>query len=913
MTFWKRLTTSVLVSAPVLSTVAHAKTEFTIGTDAAGVTRALALDRFPALYTGDFGDCLGGQSLFNITKFDAAYYADNLTIAFHIDGTTNIKNESLMMHIAVEAYGQTRYEMAFDPCFLNLYSLCPLNASVPITAWAKIPVGPAQIGGIPPIAFSIPDFEGIARVRIFANSTESEIGCFQASMRNGNTLGHPKAVAPVLGIFALVAIFASFATAIYGVSVVHMRMHYAHSLSAFVVFETFQSIFFTGALSVNWPSVCVAWWSNFAWSAGMIHTASLVRSVNSFAGVRGNASQVGGAGSVVLNTGGGGLFKEIYGRSPLAQYPNLVERSESIAKRAPYNASNPSDYTWAGHPVSPGMPLPGTSFGFGGTLAGVGIPTSDAFLVGLVWISVGFGLVVLFVAGLKASLEGLARMKKIKEDRLAYFRENWAGYLGHAALRAFFVAFIAVMTLAMLQFTIRASTGVLAITGIIFTLFLVGGVSFVAMACIARTRHGRLEISPDKVVVHRSRHGILIPIWATTVEEHKLNVRTAFTVSVLRIRHIDDNPKRESVHEDKDYVKKFAWFSARYRRSKWWFLAYYIVYLVGRAGFLGAGVVSPLVQVYGLLIFEILAFALIIILSPFEGARNTSLAVWMLSISKIASTGLSIAFLPEFKLDRIVATVIGVIIIVIQGLVIIALMILVVLSAITSWMSLTRNREELGAKSLEGIRVKYFENMEAKASDTFIEPKPKPDQKGKGKGKEKEGTTASPPRSGFSVMSVRREPKIEDEHSDNDVLYDLESARNGMTGWESSTLRGGHRISRSNSASSYRSVHSLPRGIRSHHSSWSRSSRESTQLSGIFDKPDDALAQRLSEIDAALQQGANRNASDSPPPEIPQRNSSRLSVRPNSGRNTPSRETLAKHAEERQYATPPPTTIPDIK
>jgi hypothetical protein len=127
-----------------------------------------------------------------------------------------------------------------------------LNASVPITAWAKIPVGPQQIGGIPPIAFSIPDFEGSAKVRIFSNSSQTEIGCFQAVMRNGNSFSHPEAVAPVLGFFTLVAIVASFAAAAYGVSMVHIRMHYAHSLSVLVVLETFQTIFFTGALSVNW-------------------------------------------------------------------------------------------------------------------------------------------------------------------------------------------------------------------------------------------------------------------------------------------------------------------------------------------------------------------------------------------------------------------------------------------------------------------------------------------------------------------------------------------------------------------------------------------------------------------------------------------------------------------------------------
>ncbi len=81
-----------------LSLVARsmAETQYIYGTGSDGVTRQLALDRYPALYTGDFGDCLGGQSLFNITKFDAAYYADNMTVLFHLDGSSNIRNESLM-------------------------------------------------------------------------------------------------------------------------------------------------------------------------------------------------------------------------------------------------------------------------------------------------------------------------------------------------------------------------------------------------------------------------------------------------------------------------------------------------------------------------------------------------------------------------------------------------------------------------------------------------------------------------------------------------------------------------------------------------------------------------------------------------------------------------------------------------
>lgn len=76
---------------------AHAReTVYIKGLGLDGVNRELDVSRYPALYTGDFDDCLGGESLFNVTKFDAAYYADNLTVLFHLDGATSIHKENLI-------------------------------------------------------------------------------------------------------------------------------------------------------------------------------------------------------------------------------------------------------------------------------------------------------------------------------------------------------------------------------------------------------------------------------------------------------------------------------------------------------------------------------------------------------------------------------------------------------------------------------------------------------------------------------------------------------------------------------------------------------------------------------------------------------------------------------------------------
>lgn len=168
-------------------------------------------------------------------------------------------------------------------------------------------------------------------LRFFSNSSQTEIACFSAVMRNGASFSHPAAVGSTLGVFTVVALLASFATAIYGVSVPHIRTHYAHSLSMLVIFEVFQSIFFSGALSLNWPSVLPAFWSNFAWSAGMISTPTILSSINSFTGVSGNASQVGGAGSTVLNNNGG-LQQQIYGRSVVPRSLEVAQKSEQLAK-----------------------------------------------------------------------------------------------------------------------------------------------------------------------------------------------------------------------------------------------------------------------------------------------------------------------------------------------------------------------------------------------------------------------------------------------------------------------------------------------------------------------------------------------------------------------------------------------------
>ncbi|ROW10212.1 hypothetical protein VMCG_01672 [Cytospora schulzeri] len=799
-----------------------------------GVTQQLAVDRTPALYTGDFGDCLGGQSLFNITKFDAAYYTDNSTVLFHLDGESAAEHEGLIMRFSMDAYGKRRFQINFNPCSVNIHSLCPLNSSVPVAAWAVFGVGPAQVGSIPQIAFTIPDFEGSVRMQIYAKSTGAEVGCFQASLTNGVTLGHPQAVSPVLAIFALVAVLASFATAAYGASIPHMRTHYAHSVSAMVIFETFQSIFFSGALSVNFPSILTAWWSNFAWSAGQIYSHVMVGCVDSLSGVRGNGNQVGGAGSLVLNKDGRDLAPQIHRKT----LETAQEAAQQLTRRHSYNASNPYDYSWSGNPVNPGVRLPGTSLGFPGTLGALNLPAANAFTVGLLWLLVLLGLLVLGLAAFKSCLEALVRMKRIKNDRMVYFRAYWMSYTVLAILRALYMAFGVMLTLAFYQSSFGGSSGVKAIAAIVFLLFLLGIGGLAAHAYHSRLKHGHYSVRQDRILFVRGTILKVVP-WVkfALVKEVEVLEKRIGTLPFIRIDYQDDDPNRIDANQDQAYVKRFGWLSARYRRSRWWFFGCYLVYQLIRAALVGGASTTPLAQVYGLLVFEILSFIVFVKLDPFEGQRNTALAVWMLGISKIVTTGLSVAFLPGLKASRIIATGIGLIIVTIQGLLVIALMILVVLGAMSSYMSLTRNREDFSPEVLGSTRVRYFEHLQAKALDIHV-PR---EEKGTQRMLEEAQKNAPPLQPSFSVRAVKRISKIEDE--DEDIVGVLDVSLDDSipdTGRMSSMSR----QNRPGSACSHLSTHSLPRAATPHRMSWS--SKEPADWDALsLQRPDSGLAKRL--------------------------------------------------------------------
>lgn len=450
----------------------------------------------------------------------------------------------------------------FNPCSANIDSACPLNEGVPIEAQGIIPMSEQDVSGIPSIAYDIPDFEGEAILRIFANSTQEEIACFAAVVTNGNSFSQPEYVGSVLGVFTFVAVLSSFATAIYGDNISEIRKHYAHSLSVLVVFASWQHIFYSGALSVNWPGVLVAFWSNYAWAGGMIYIASMQNTINSFIGSnKGNTSAVGaaGAGELNLNHAGGFDIQRIYKR-------HATRSALSFAKRELPDAS--TGFSWYGSPVKPGLPLPGNYSGFAGALAWEQIPASNAFMTGFLWFLILICAIAASVVIFKFLLEGLIKTKLINNDRLVLFRSHYLGYTLMAVLRTLFIGFFAMIFLSMFQFTYLATPGPVAVACVVFLIMLVGLGGLAAYACFYRFKFGNYVSEPDRLNVEKRKLMKVIPWYKLSRASKYPRVEDrayAGSIRWWRVGPLDNVGK--SIHDDEDYTKKLGWLAARFRRS----------------------------------------------------------------------------------------------------------------------------------------------------------------------------------------------------------------------------------------------------------------------------------------------------------------------------------------------------------
>lgn len=590
---------------------------------------------------------------------------------------------------------------------------------------------------------------------------------------------------------------------------------------------------------MNWPSVLVAFWSNYAWAGGIIYSEAMQNTINDFiGGNKGDVSHVGATGTGVANPalGGGFDIQKLYRRNEIPEGSDapglddtLVNESRKLfTKRQVFeklmNKREISDNTraksWFGHPVKPGLPLPGNYSGIAGTLAQSNIPASNAFMTGFLWFLLLFLAVTVSVVSFKVVVEAMSRLRMVERTRLVYFRRHWLGYTLLAVFRTLFIGFYTLVFLALFQLTYLKSSGPVAVACVVFLMVLLGLGGLVGCAWFYRIRSGHYVSKPDRLSLEKTKLLKVFP-WLGFARSNtspcSRDKRCAGSIPWWWIGSTNER----SIHNDEAYTKRFGWLTARFRRTRWWFFVIWFAYEFVRACFLAGALRSPMVQVFGLLVVEMMAFVMLVVLRPFESQRLNAIAVYFLSFSKITTLGLSAALDVRFGVSRILATVIGIVIIVIQGLLTISVLVCIILGAISSYMSIMRHRDVFHPKRLDGIRGRYYSHLDFRGADMTRPPQVKPEASPEPLVAEPE----MPKEPYFTVSSVRRVAKVEDE--DEEFMQEISRGNGSVSQTDlhhasRDSVNGtpaGH--GRSPSMLSNTSYSSLPYGARVHRASWS--------------------------------------------------------------------------------------------
>lgn len=220
------------------------------------------------LYTSSAVYCSPPEAIL-ISALDLKFYRQNRTLEFDISAASVTDDLRVSVSVDVNAYGLGLFSLAIDLCD-TLAVLCPLpNYQFQGSGIFSVPQ--QFVEQIPTIAFTVPNLEAVATVEL-TDSSNTVVGCVQASLSNGKTTYQPAAKYAVLGVFLLAVVS----------SVLHTSL--ASSLGAAQwrvvdVFTTIQHIPMSALLSLNYPQVFTEFARNFAWSVGLINIPTIQDSI----------------------------------------------------------------------------------------------------------------------------------------------------------------------------------------------------------------------------------------------------------------------------------------------------------------------------------------------------------------------------------------------------------------------------------------------------------------------------------------------------------------------------------------------------------------------------------------------------------------------------------------------------------
>ncbi|ANB11424.1 FAD transporter FLC2 [Sugiyamaella lignohabitans] len=467
------------------------------------------------------------NSQFTASSFDVTFYPDNKTVNFDITAISTISG-NVTANIEVIAYGITIINRNVNPCDISsLKQLCPISAGH-FDISSSLQLSSDIVNGIPGIAFTIPDLDGVVRVTVFnEGETSNPIACVEATLTNGKTVQTKYASWGIAAVIVL-GLLTSGIISIMG----HQSASSHISSNTLSLFVYFQSVAIVSMMAVNrLPPMAAAWAQNFQWTMGLMRLGFMQDIFNWYVQSTGGTATnilpnkniisievqkrdltgiVPSLGNYVSDHVRRGIARNMY-RSMETQMNTYLPTAQRLVLRAAAAAAN----TTTNDPVTGDEKDPNIAAktlvlrGMERVAYLANIELSSLFLTGLTFFVVLGIFCVLAIAIVKGVIELLAKTGSIHPDKFASFRQGWLGISKGVLFRLVLVGFPQLSVLCLWQLTERDSpaTVVLGILVYLLVLLVLGFAAFkvitIARRSLAEYKNPAYILFSDQSVLDR--------------------------------------------------------------------------------------------------------------------------------------------------------------------------------------------------------------------------------------------------------------------------------------------------------------------------------------------------------------------------------------------------------------------------
>lgn len=530
------------------------------------------------------------------------------------------------------------------------------------------------VSQIPPIAFTIPDLEGGAKMELKPANGGPDLACIQSDVTNGKTVEAPAVSYIAVGIAGAALLVSGFAAA----GSAGTTGGHPPSPNFGDVFGWFQSMAVNGMLSVNYPPIYRSFSKNFAFSGGLIPWTSMQTAIDNFRQATGgnltedsvpylrNATLAYDSGSTPHS---GIVTKRTFDFA----FDHLISRDTAVS----VNGTQAGNGTISATNGTAGAnKVTHIVHGIEGYVEQLTIPQANTFMTVLLIFAIVIAAIAVGILLFKVILEAWALFASFPK-KLTSFRKRYWGLLGRTITNLILLLYGVWTLYCVYQFTNGDSWAAKLLAGITLALFtaLLGGFTF--------------------------------RIWQVA---HRFKKTEG-----------DTGP----LYEDKETWRKYSLFYDNYKRGYWWLFMPAIVYMFAKGCVIAGGDHHGLAQTAGQLIIESLMFILVLGARPFATTAGNWINI-VIQLVRVLSVVCILVFVEELGIAQSTKTITGVVLIAVQSVLTVLLGILIAVNAIIVCVRENPHRKQRKAAGMfipnpyNPLRASLLTNLQRKSTVTSM-------------------------------------------------------------------------------------------------------------------------------------------------------------------------------------------------